>query len=71
MIILTLDAYLLHLGHLWDGLLQVFYELEQLLGTLGTEVENLLLVWAIWGEDCDSMRVVCGVLKGDLSSLKS
>lgn len=44
MIILTLDAYLLHLGHLCDGLLQVFYKLEQLLCTLGAEVEYLLLV---------------------------
>lgn len=42
--VLTLDAYLLHLRHLRDGLLQVFQELEELLGALGTEVQNLLLV---------------------------
>lgn len=43
---LTLDADLLHLRHLCDRFLQVFHELEQLLGTLGAEVEYLLLVGA-------------------------
>lgn len=42
--VLTLNAYLLHLRHLCDRLLQVVQKLEQLLGTLGTEVKYLLLV---------------------------
>lgn len=58
--VLTLDAYLLHLRHLRDGLLQVFQELEELLGALGTEVQDLLLVWAKRWEDGDAVRVVCG-----------
>lgn len=56
---LTLNAYLLHLRHLGDGLLQVFQELEQLLGTLGAEVEHLLLIRAERREDGDAVWVVC------------
>lgn len=57
---LTLNTYLLHLRHLWDWFLQVFYELEQLFGTLGTEGKYLLLVWAKRWEDGDAVRIIWG-----------
>lgn len=56
---LTLYAYLLHLRHLGDGLLQVFQELEQLLSALGAEVEHLLPIRAERREDGDAVWVVC------------
>lgn len=56
--VLTLDAYLLHLRHLRDRLLQVLHELEELFCALGTEVEHLLLVGAKGRDDGDAVGVV-------------
>lgn len=64
--ILTLDAYLLHLRHLRDRLLQVLHELEELLGALGAEVEHLLLVRPEGRDDGDGVRVVWGSAAGRL-----
>lgn len=58
--ILTLDADLLHLRHLRNRFLQVLHELEELLGTLGAEVEHLLLVGPEGRDDGDAVRVVWG-----------
>lgn len=56
--VLTLDAYLLHLRHLRDRLLQVLHELEELFCALGTEVEHLFLVGAEGRDDGDAVGVV-------------
>lgn len=62
--LLTLNAYLLHLRHLRNRLLQVLHELEELLGTLAAEVEHLLLVGAEGRDDGDAVGVVWGGGRG-------
>lgn len=57
--LLTFNTYLFHLWHLGDGLLQVLYELEQLLCALSTEIQHLLLIRArTWRHNSDGVRIV-------------
>lgn len=57
--LLTFNTYLFHLWHLGDGLLQVFYELEQLLCALSTEIQHLLLIRArTRRHNSDGVRIV-------------